>query len=137
MKSRRTLWTVLGVVAIVGFLAFGFGAFKSNLTPYVTFEEARTARGTVQITGTLVSGSDSFDADSSRILFTLRENSGDTMRVAYAGAVPGNLKEADMIVAIGRFDGSLLQAEGILTKCPSKYEQQGSRHPDEVPKATT
>lgn len=59
------------------------------------------------------------------------------MRVAYAGAVPGNLKEADMIVAIGRFDGSLLQAEGILTKCPSKYEQQGSRHPDEVPKATT
>ena len=59
------------------------------------------------------------------------------MRVAYACAVPGNLKEADMIVAIGRFDGSLLQAEGILTKCPSKYEQQGSRHPDEVPKATT
>lgn len=137
MKNRRTLWTVLGVVAIVGFLAFGAGAFKSNLTPYVTFAEARAAHGAVQITGKLVPGSDSFEAGSSRILFTLREDSGDTMRVAYSGAVPGNLKEADMIVAIGRFDGSLLLAEGILTKCPSKYEQQGSQHPGEVPKATT
>ncbi|MGV8038715.1 MAG: cytochrome c maturation protein CcmE [Thermoanaerobaculaceae bacterium] len=137
MKSRRTLWTVLGVVAIVAFLAFGAGAFKSNLTPYVTFKEARAANGAVQITGKLVPGSDSFETGSSRILFTLREDSGDTMRVAYSGAVPGNLKEADMIVAIGRFDGGLLQAEGILTKCPSKYEQQGEQHPTDLPKTNT
>lgn len=137
MKDRRTLWTVLGVVAIVGFLAFGAGAFKSNLTPYVTFKEARTASGAVQITGKLVPGSDSFESGSSRFLFTLREDGGDTMRVAYSGAVPGNLKEADMIVAIGRFDGGMLQAEGILTKCPSKYEQRGTQHPGNVPKATT
>lgn len=136
MKRRRALWTILGVLAIAGFLAFGAGAFRSNLTPYVTFQEARTARGAVQVTGRLVPGSDSFEAGSSRFLFTLREDGGDTMRVAYSGAVPGNLKEADMIVAIGRYDGGLLQAEGILTKCPSKYEQQGERHPAGVPGAS-
>jgi len=136
VKSRRTLWTVLGLVAIVAFLAFGAGAFRSNLTPYVTFAEARNARGAVQVTGKLIPGSDSFEAGSSRFLFTLREDGGDTMRVAYSGAVPGNLKDADMIVAIGRYEGGLLHAEGLLTKCPSKYEQQGSQHPGDVPKST-
>jgi len=137
VKNRRTLWTIGGLGAIVAFLAFGAGAFKSNLTPYVTFKEARASQNAVQVTGKLVPGTDSFEASSSRFLLTLRDDHGDTMRVAYRGAVPGNLKEAEMIVAVGRYRQGVLEAEGLLTKCPSKYQQQGERHPDDVPKTSS
>lgn len=137
MKNRRTLWTILGVGAIAAFLAFGAGAFRSNLTPYVTFKEARASRNAVQVSGKLVPGTDSFEASSSRFLLTLRDDAGDTMRVAYRGAVPGNLREAEMIVAVGRYREGVLEAEGLLTKCPTKYQQQGERHPDDVTKTSS
>ncbi len=120
--TRRTIWTVLGVAGIVGFIAFGAGAFRSNLTPYVSFQQARATRDAVQVAGKLVQGSDSFDEPSARLLFTIKDDHGDAMRVAYKGLKPGNFNEAKQVVAIGRFQGGVLQAEKLLVKCPSKYQ---------------
>ena len=120
--NRRAIWTVLGVVVVVGFIAFGAGAFKSNLTPYVSFQQARSTRDAVQVAGKLVQGSDSFEESSSRLLFSIKDDRGDTMRVAYKGLKPGNFHEATQVVAIGRFHGGMLEAEKLLVKCPSKYQ---------------
>jgi cytochrome c-type biogenesis protein CcmE len=120
--SRRVLWTVLGVAAIIGFVAFGAGAFKSNLTPYVSFQQARATSDAVQVAGKLVPGSDNFEEASSRLLFTLVDDKGDTMKVAYKGLKPGNFHEATQVVAIGRFHGGMFEAEKLLVKCPSKYQ---------------
>ena len=73
--NRRTVWTVAGVVAIVGFVAFGAGAFKSNLTPYVSFQQARATKDAVQVAGKLVQGSDKFDEATSRLLFAIQDDS--------------------------------------------------------------
>ncbi len=127
--SRRMLWTVVGVAAIIGFVAFGAGAFKSNLTPYVSFQQARTTKDAVQVAGKLIHGSDSFDQASSRLVFTLQDDHGDTMRVAYKGLKPGNFNEATQVVAIGRFHGGVLEAEKLLVKCPSKYQGLDDRAP--------
>jgi cytochrome c-type biogenesis protein CcmE len=120
--SRRVLWTVVGVGAIIGFVAFGAGAFRSNLTPYVSFQQARATSDAVQVAGKLVPGSDSFEEASSRLMFTLVDDKGDKMRVAYKGLKPGNFHEATQVVAIGRFHGGTLEAEKLLVKCPSKYQ---------------
>jgi cytochrome c-type biogenesis protein CcmE len=120
--NRRTLWTILGVGAIVAFVAFGAGAFRSNLTPYVSFQQARATKDAVQVAGKLVQGSDAFEESSSRLLFTLTDNHGDTLRIAYKGLKPGNFNEATQVVAIGRFHGGVLEAEKLLVKCPSKYQ---------------
>ncbi len=127
--SRRMLWTVVGVAAIIGFVAFGAGAFKSNLTPYVSFQQARTTKDAVQVAGKLIHGSDSFDQASSRLVFTLQDDHGDTMRVAYKGLKPGNFNEATQVVAIGRCHGGVLEAEKLLVKCPSKYQGLDDRAP--------
>ena len=120
--NRRTWWTILGVAAIVAFVAFGAGAFRSNLTPYVSFQQARATKDAVQVAGKLVQGSDAFEESSSRLLFTLTDDHGDTLRIAYKGLKPGNFNEATQVVAIGRFHDGLLEAEKLLVKCPSKYQ---------------
>jgi cytochrome c-type biogenesis protein CcmE len=120
--NRRLVWTIFGVLAIIGFVAFGAGAFKSNLTPYVTFKQARATADSVQVAGKLVQGSDRFDESASTLRFTLEDERGDTMQVAYKGLKPGNFNEATQVVAIGRVKGNVLQAEKLLVKCPSKYQ---------------
>ena len=121
MRSRAVLGT-LGVVAIVGFLAYGATAFRSNLTPYVSFEQARSSPGAVQVAGKLVAGSDAVDKATGSLVFTIQDDRSDTMRVAYHGPVPGNFKEATLVVAVGRFKDGRLEAENLLVKCPSKYQ---------------
>jgi cytochrome c-type biogenesis protein CcmE len=120
--NRRVVWTIGGVVAIIAFVAFGAGAFKSNLTPYVSFQQARATSDAVQVAGKLVQGSDSFDAASSSLTFSIQDEHGDVMRVAYKGLKPGNFNEATQVVAIGRYHGGILEAEQLLVKCPSKYQ---------------
>ena len=120
--SRKAVWTIGGVVAIIAFVAFGAGAFKSNLTPYVSFQQARATSDAVQVAGKLVRGSDSFDAASSSLTFSIQDEHGDVMRVAYKGLKPGNFNEATQVVAIGRYHRGILEAEQLLVKCPSKYQ---------------
>jgi cytochrome c-type biogenesis protein CcmE len=121
MKQRK-IWTVLGLAVIVGFVAFGAGAFKSNLTPYVSFEKARSSSGAVQVAGKLVEHSDRFDEANSRLVFTLENEHGQQMPVTYKGPKPGNFNEAIQVVAIGRYHDGALEAEKLLVKCPSKYQ---------------
>lgn len=120
--NRRVAWTVGASVAIVGFVAFGVGTFRDNLTPYVSFEKARRSSDAVQVAGSLVPGSDRYDESSSRLIFAIADERGDTLEVAYKGLKPGNFNEATQIVAIGRYRGDRLEAEKLLVKCPSKYQ---------------
>lgn len=120
--NRRTVWTVCGVVAIVGFVAFGAGAFKSNLTPYVSFSQARSTSDAVQVAGALVQGSDHYDEGTQSLQFVLQDDKGDKLAISYKGLKPGNFNEAIQVVAIGRFDKGRLEAEKLLVKCPSKYQ---------------
>lgn len=120
--TRRTVWTLAGVGLIAAFVAFGAGAFKSSLTPYVSFEVARSSGNAVQVAGSLVPDSTRFDQAQRALVFALADGAGDTLAVTYKGMKPGNFEEATRIVAIGRFNGSALEAERLLVKCPSKYQ---------------
>ncbi len=121
-RRQRRVWYAVGTVLVVAFLAYGTTSFKSNLTPYVSFEEAsRTARK-VQVAGGLVENSSEYLDESQELRFTMVEEDGDTMVVHYDGVKPGNFEEAVQIVAVGRYDDGVFYAEQLLVKCPSKYQ---------------
>ncbi|MGE5235453.1 MAG: cytochrome c maturation protein CcmE [Acidobacteriota bacterium] len=120
--NRRVVWSVCGIAAIAAFVAFGAGAFKSNLTPYVSFAQARSTHDAVQVAGKLVQGSDRYDEGTQSLQFTLTDEHGDTLPVSYKGLKPGNFNEAIQVVAIGRVKDGRLAAEKLLVKCPSKYQ---------------
>lgn len=121
-RRQRRIWYAVGGVLVVAFLAFGMTSFKSNLTPYVSFEEAaRTARK-VQVAGGLIENSTKYLDEEEKLHFILVEDDGDTMKVLYDGIKPGNFEEATQIVAIGKYENEAFHAEQLLVKCPSKYQ---------------
>jgi cytochrome c-type biogenesis protein CcmE len=121
-RQQRRLWYAAGGILIVAFLAFGATSFKSNLTPYVSFDEARRGSGKVQVAGTLLADSTRYVEAEQHLSFGLVDDNGQTMPVVYDGVKPGNFEEAIQIVAIGSWQGDRFHAEQLLVKCPSKYQ---------------
>ena len=121
-KKQRRLWYTVGGVMIVAFLAYGTTSFKSNLTPYVSFEEASRSERKVQVAGGLLEDSTKYIDESEELRFTMVEEDGDTMTVLYKGTKPGNFEEAIQIVAIGTYSEGAFHANQLLVKCPSKYQ---------------
>ena len=117
---KKGYW-VAAVFALV-FVALGVTAFQKTLTPYVTFDEARKARGAVQVMGSLDKQSDRYDTVRQELAFDLLDADGRRMPVVYRGIRPGNFRDAISIVAIGRYKEGRVEAEKLLVKCPSKYQ---------------
>ncbi len=124
MKKKTTY--LLGGVLLAVFAGFSMASFRSALTPYVSYADARQATGrTVQVAGGLVHGSSSYDDRNGALSFTLTDpETKSQMTVRYHGVKPANFEDAISIVAIGRYDapGGVFQAEKLLVKCPSKYQ---------------
>jgi len=128
-RKQRRLWYSVGGILIVAFLAYGATSFKSNLTPYVSFEEAQKSTRKVQVAGGLVPDSAKYVEEDEVLRFGIVEEGGETMTVLYEGVKPGNFEEATQIVAIGTYSGGAFHADQLLVKCPSKYqgEEEGPR----------
>jgi cytochrome c-type biogenesis protein CcmE len=117
---KKGYW--IATVLALAFVALGVTAFQKTLTPYLNFDEARKSRGVVQVMGALDKTSDRYDTASQELSFSLLDEHGRSMPVAYRGIKPGNFKDAISIVAIGRYQNGRIEAEKLLVKCPSKYQ---------------
>lgn len=123
MKQRKLY--IFGGALLVIFAGFALTSFRSALTQYVSFDDARAASRSVQVMGGLVPASSSYEESSESLLFDLQEEeTTETIRVRYHGLKPANFEEAISIVAIGRYDAGAQEfaAEKLLVKCPSKYQ---------------
>ena len=117
---KKGYW--IAAALTLAFMGFGLTAFQKTLTPYLTFDEARKARGVVQVMGGLDKLSDRYDTSTQELSFDLLDDKGRRMPVVYRGIRPGNFRDAISIVAIGRFQEGRIDAEKLLVKCPSKYQ---------------
>jgi cytochrome c-type biogenesis protein CcmE len=99
-------------------------SLQSSLTSYVSIREAKSGSRQVQVAGLLAKGTPRYDSQTHNLVFTLRENGGDEMVVAYDGVRPANFETATKIVAIGKFDArkQMFMTKELLVKCPTKYE---------------
>jgi cytochrome c-type biogenesis protein CcmE len=117
---KKGYW--IAAVLALGFAVLGITAFTKTLTPYLTFDEARKARGAVQVMGGLDKTSDRYDREAQRLYFDLVDERGRRMPVVYGGVRPANFGDAISIVAIGHYRDGRIEAEKLLVKCPSKYQ---------------
>lgn len=135
-KTQRKIWWSVGSVLVLAFLLYGATAFKSNLTPYVSFTEAMQSPSKVQVAGKLAHGSSAWHEDTKELVFTMLEDTTDEqMQVRYKGVKPANFEEAIQVVAIGAWNGTAFDADQLLVKCPSKYQGMDSdvsKHQEEA-----
>lgn len=124
------------VIAISGIV--GFSAFRGTLTPYVDFAQARELNRSCQVMGVIDKENVRYDVEAGVLHFSISDDLGHILPVAYHGVKPGNFDQALSVVCSGRFEDGVFRAERLLVKCPSKYqglEEQGEENPHAAPEA--
>jgi cytochrome c-type biogenesis protein CcmE len=127
LKRKKFLIGGIIICIAIGFLAVT-GFLNSNRYYYTVSEAAALGSEIygrdVRIDGNVVPDSINSDVGTLTLTFTVSEGD-DRIAVVFHGAVPDNFKPDAEVVVEGKMDPSgVLQADNVLTKCPSKYEPQ-------------
>lgn len=113
------------IVVFLGIMIYLFT--QTNVTYEENFTIIKTSSKTIKATGAWVKAKN-YEIDRERNLFSfyMEDYNGTEMKVIYKGAIPNNFESATSVVVTGKYNGDngYFMASDILTKCPSKYEEQ-------------
>lgn len=117
---------IFGGIIIVLFLGImGYLFTQSNIKYENNFSIVKASHKTVKATGSWVKEKQySYDAENNLFKFYIRDDKGEEMLVVYKGAMPNNFESATSVVVTGSYQDNYFYAKEILTKCPSKYQEQ-------------
>lgn len=130
------LKTITGLVLIAGFSGLLFLNFGQQVGGYMTFAEAEKSGQTAHVVGTWAEAQPTrYDRARNVFTFHMKDEDGHVRRVQYNSPKPANFEEAEKIVVEGQASANgAFEAQHILVKCPSKYndakglaQQEGKR----------
>jgi cytochrome c-type biogenesis protein CcmE len=114
-----------GVIVAVFLFLMIYLLTQSNIQYENDFAKVMTKDKTVKATGSWVKEkSYEINKDSRTFTFYMADQSGTQMKVVYDGTIPNNFESAVSVVVTGKYQNGYFHAKEILTKCPSKYEEQ-------------
>lgn len=119
---------IFGGFIIVIFLGLmGYLFTQSNIKYVTDFNTVMKENKTVKATGTWIKDK-SYQIDRTNRTFTfyMEDATGNEMKVIYDGTMPNNFESAKSVVVTGKYQNGYFHASNILTKCPSKYEDQSA-----------
>lgn len=133
----------IGIVLVAAALSYlVYAGTRDNLVYYYEVDEVQAAAasrdGKLRISGDVVEGSVTRDEETREIRFSIQGTAagagGGTIPVLYGGTVPDIFREGIQVVVEGRMseDGTF-EAETLLAKCPSKYQEAGQLSGDPAP----
>jgi cytochrome c-type biogenesis protein CcmE len=122
MKSKY----IFGGVIVTVFLALMIYLFTQTNVQYMhDFSQVMEKDKTVKATGAWVKEKNyKLDAQNRLFTFYMVDAFGVEMKVIYNGSIPNNFETATSVVVTGQYKDGYFHAKDILTKCPSKYEEQ-------------
>ncbi len=114
-----------GIIIAVFLVLMGYLFTQSNIEYVDDFNKVMSTEKTVKATGSWVKEK-SFQIDNQNKTFSffMADDHGKQMKVIYEGAIPNNFESATSVVVTGKYENGYFHAKDILTKCPSKYEEQ-------------
>ncbi len=79
----------------------------------------------VRVNGEVVDGSEVWDAENVTLHFAIHDESGEILPITFYGPRPDNFQRAASAIVEGELlpDGTF-QAQTLLLKCPSRYEEE-------------
>ena len=119
--------TVIGIILLVGFGSLLFMSFGDKVGGYMDFAEATETGSNAHVVGVWVKDNHfTYDRDANVFSFEMKDDSGVVRTVVYNDPKPPNFEDAEQVVVEGKMNGSEFQAESILVKCPSKYNDEAT-----------
>ena len=122
MKKTHIIGIIIIAVAIGAILST-----VSSTSEYVSFGEAEQDAGKqFHVVGTLNKDKEmTYDPAINANLFSfyLADNEGIERKVNFKGTKPQDFERSEQVVLIGYAEDGEFEAEKILMKCPSKYNE--------------
>ena len=120
---------IFGGFIIVIFLGLMMYLFtQSNIEYADDFSAVMTTDKTVKATGSWVKEKNyQINNENKTFTFYIADDKGNEMKVIYEGTIPNNFESATSVVVTGKYQNGYFHAKDILTKCPSKYEEQSTK----------
>ena len=117
---------IFGGVIVTVFLVLMVYLFtQSNIKYENDFSNVMQKEKTVKATGSWVkSKSYEYNKQNRTFSFYMVDTKGNEMKVVYDGSIPNNFETAKSVVVTGKYQNGYFHAKDILTKCPSKYQDQ-------------
>lgn len=117
---------IFGGVIVTVFLVLMVYLFtQSNIKYENDFSNVMQKEKTVKATGSWVkSKSYEYNKQDRTFSFYMVDEKGNEMKVVYDGSIPNNFETAKSVVVTGKYQDGYFHAKDILTKCPSKYQDQ-------------
>ena len=111
------------IVVFLGVMIFLFT--QTNVSYEQNFARIIQSGKTVKATGTWVKERN-YEIDKTNNVFTfyMKDTEGNVMKVFYNGTIPNNFESSTSVVVTGKYSQGNFYASDILTKCPSKYQDQ-------------
>ncbi len=123
------------LILFVGFLGFQmFQATTSTGAYYLTVNELHEQTPEiigqrVRVNGQVVDGSEDWNAQEVTLRFAITDEEGGQLPIVFYGPRPDNFQRAASAIVEGELlDDGTFQADSLLLKCPSRYEEE----PEEI-----
>ncbi|MEW6702935.1 MAG: cytochrome c maturation protein CcmE [Bacteroidota bacterium] len=122
MKNKNIIGGAI-IVVFIGVMIYLFT--QTNVQYEASFAKVMESGKTVKATGSWVKERN-YEIDKTNNLFTfyMKDTQGNVMKVIYRGTIPNNFESSTSVVVTGKFIDGNFHATDILTKCPSKYQDQ-------------
>jgi cytochrome c-type biogenesis protein CcmE len=127
--SSTVKFLIGGVVVAVVIGVLIATSFSGSTSDYLTItqvkalgpDQARSSR----VAGAIVPDSVQWNTRDLHLTFEIKDETGQ-LSISYHGPQPDMLVDAVEAVVIGKYDpaAQVLEAEELLMKCPSKYEEK-------------
>jgi cytochrome c-type biogenesis protein CcmE len=128
--SSTVKFLIGGVVVVVVIGVLMAVSFSGSTSDYLSIAEVK-ALGSDQprdsrVAGAIVPDSVDWNTRELHLTFEIEDDTGQ-LEISYHGPQPDMLVDAVEAVVIGKYDpeNGLFEAEELLMKCPSKYEEEG------------
>ncbi len=135
MMTQQGRWKLYALVALVGLAGYGAFSLRGAMQPYVSFAEAREAKGKVRVAVFVDHKTRRYDPETGALEFIGKDIKGNscTVRLKPNFVPPAGFEQTPMAVVIGCYRDGVFEAERMFVKCPSKYEG----HPETTKDKTT
>ena len=114
-----------GIIIVVFFGIMAYLFTQTNVSYEENFTRIRLSDKTMKATGQWVKAkSYQIDRENNLFRFVMKDADGTELKVVYKGTIPNNFESSTSVVVTGKYRNNQFEATEILTKCPSKYEEQ-------------